>query len=167
MALKKAAKVGGSYLDLVELAEDGPVVVIFRIVEFSEPEPPKDPNYGPLVPVVADVLICDGERAGEMHMNERIIGAPTGVLRGVKNPKKGDKIRAIPDPENSVGDELVTRVEVKTNSGRDYAALQEPSKSDEKTAEAAWTKAGGEGWAPDGETAGSAAAPADDDEPPF
>lgn len=144
MALKRGQRIGGgAFLDLRELAADGPVLCIFRIRGFEAAE--KASGFdGTNVPVVADVLICDGPRKGEVHLNERFFGAITAPLRGVPNPKKDKGIGVLP-PENAVGDELVLRVNVinrgKSNAG---AVGDEPSDADYAAAEA--VHAGGKGW---------------------
>jgi hypothetical protein len=137
MAPKSGTKVaGGGYLDFAELTEDGPIVCVFHLVEFCDPEPG---DYGLKVPVIADVLICDGDRAGEVCPGENIFGAPTGPLRGVKNPKKGDKIRDILDPVNELGDEITFRVDyIEKKGGQGFVALDPPSRSDTKTADEAY-----------------------------
>ncbi len=135
MALKRGQRIGGGgFLDLRELAADKPVLCIFRIREFEAAE--KASGFdGTNVPVIADVLICDGPRKGEVHLGERFIGAITAPLRGVPNPKKDKGIGVIP-PENEVGDELVLRVDVinkgKANAG---AVGNEPSDADYAVAE--------------------------------
>lgn len=133
MAPKDGAKVGGGgYLDFAELTEDGPIVCVFAIREFHDPEPG---DYGLKVPVTADVLICDGDRAGEVVLGENFFGAPTGPLRGVKNPKKGDKIRDVADPVNDIGDELTFTVKYVERAGtQSFVALDPPSKADSKMA---------------------------------
>lgn len=133
MAPKDGAKVGGGgYLDFAELTEDGPIVCIFHLREFHDPEPG---DYGLKVPVDADVLICDGDRAGEVVLGENFFGAPTGPLRGVKNPKKGDKIRDVADPVNGIGDELTFTVKYVERQGtQSFVALDPPSRADSKMA---------------------------------
>lgn len=144
MALKRGQRIGGGgFLDLRELAADKPVLCIFRIREFEAAE--KASGFdGTNVPVIADVLICDGPRKGEVHRGERFIGAITAALRGVPNPKKDKGIGVIP-PENEVGDELVLRVDVinrgKANAG---AVGNEPSDADYALAEE--VHADGKGW---------------------
>lgn len=144
MTLKRGQRIGGGgFLSLRDLAEDGPVLCIFRIREFEAAE--KATGFdGTNVPVVADVLICDGPRKGEVHLGERFIGAITAALRGVPNPKKDKGIGVLP-PENVVGDELVLRVDVlnrgKSNAG---AVGNEPSDADYAAAEA--VHADGRGW---------------------
>ena len=142
MALKRGQRIGGGgFLDLRELAADRPVLCIFRIREFCEPEPG---DFGPKLPVIADVLICDGPRKGEVHLGENFIGAITAALRGVPNPNK-DKGIPITPPENAVGDELVLRVDV-INKGKHNAGAvgNEPSDADYAAAEA--VHADGKGW---------------------
>lgn len=129
MPLKAAVKTSGDYLDLKELAKSAPVLCIFRIHEFCPPEPTTG-YTGINVPVIADVLIVDGPRAGEVHERERLFGGITSALRGIKNPNvsKGEKPSA---PLNAVGDEIVTRVKLvnpgKSNEG---AVGDEPSASE-------------------------------------
>ncbi len=116
MALKKATRTGGGFLDLKELARDEPVLCVFRIVEFHEPE---KADFGYILPVIADVLIASGPSAGEVHPAERFIGAITCTLRGVSNPnhQKGERPSA---PVEEVGAELCVRVGVK-NAGKPNA----------------------------------------------
>lgn len=144
MALKRGQRIGGGgFLNLRDLAEDGPVLCIFRIVEFEAAE--KASGFdGMNVPVIADVLICDGPRKGEARLGERFIGAITAPLRGVPNPKKDKGIGVLP-PENAVGDELVLRVDV-INRGKPNAGAvgNEPSDADYAAAEA--VHADGKGW---------------------
>lgn len=144
MVLKRGQRVsGGGFLDLRELAAEKPVLCIFRIREFQSPTPATGFD-GTNVPVVADVLVCDGPRKGEVHLGEQIIGAFTAALRGVPNPKKDRGIGVLP-PENAVGDELVLRVDVinrgKANAG---AVGNEPSDADYAAAEQ--VHADGAGW---------------------
>ena len=130
MALKDAVKVGGDYLDLVDLAEDGPVTVIFRLKEFL---PEERGDFGPLVPVIADAVICSGPRKGEVWLAEKFFGAPTSTLRGVRNPTR-EKPEVIP-PENEVGDEIITRVEaIKKGKQPTFAGLNVPSDADKREA---------------------------------
>lgn len=144
MALKRGQRIGsGGFLDLRELAADGPVLCIFRIVEFEAPE--KATGFdGTNVPVVADVLICDGPRKGEVHLGERFLGAITAALRGVPNPKKDKGIGVLP-PETAVGDELVFRVDV-INRGKPNAGAVGNAPSDADYAAAEVMHADGKGW---------------------
>lgn len=125
MALQKGKRVGGAFLNLRDLAkEQGPTLVVFRIKDFQRPEKASGFN-GTNVPVVADALICTGNRKGETWFGERFIGAITGPLRGVPNPRDGKD--PLP-PEFKVGDEIVLRVKLvnegKSNEG---AVGDEPS----------------------------------------
>lgn len=116
---KKAERFGGSFLDLKQVAIDGPQLVLFRVQQFHDVE--KSAGFeGWTLPVTADAMICSGPRKGEVHLAERFIGAITSVLRGVKNPRK-DKGEAPQDPTNDVGDLILARVEV-INPGKNNAA---------------------------------------------
>jgi hypothetical protein len=141
MALTKGKRLGGAFLDLKEVAADGPIVMIFRVVEFCDDEPG---DFGRIVPVVADVLIVDGPRKGEVHPGEKFIGGITAPLRGVPNPNKAKNIPLLP-PENEAGQEIVLRVKV-TNPGKGNAGAvgDEPSDSEMAAAEAVY--ADGAGW---------------------
>src|SRR5687767_10130328 len=85
--LQKAIKTGGDFLDLKELAADGPVCVVFRVRQYHDPEPAQGFD-GINLPVTADVLVASGPRTGEVHVAEKFIGAITSSLRGVRNPNK-------------------------------------------------------------------------------
>jgi len=126
MALQKAIKTSGGFLDLKELAVDGPVLLVFRIKEFHAPE--KATGFdGVNLPVIADVLICSGAATGEVHLEERFIGAITAILRGVRNPRAAKGEQPQP-PVTKVGDEIVARVKV-LNAGKPNAGAvgDEPS----------------------------------------
>lgn len=139
MALQRATKTGGAFLDLKELAADGPVLVVFRIREFQTPE---KGDFGHLCPVVADVLVCSGPNTGQVHLGERFIGGITSTLRGVRNPKPGEQPQP---PSNTVGAEIATRIKVlnpgKANAG---AVGDEPSDAEFAAIEAVYN--GGAGW---------------------
>lgn len=138
--MKRGQSVGGAFLDLKLLARDKARVLVFRPTEFMAAEPGK---YGPSVPVIADVLICDGDEIGEVHLGEKFIGAATGPLRGVKNPKKGERV---PDPVNVLGEELVFRVTVKDDGvNQAFVALDEPSDAEYAQAEKVFAKVGWNG----------------------
>lgn len=144
MALQRAKRTGGGFLDLKELATDGPVLAVFRIVEFQAPE--KATGFdGVNLPVIADVLICSGPRSGEVHLGERFIGAITSTLRGVRNPKttKGEQPQP---PETKVGDEIVARIKV-LNAGKSNAGAvgDEPSDAEMTAVEQVYD--GGAAWA--------------------
>lgn len=141
MAPKKGERLSGGFLDLKELAADGPVLCIFRVREFCDAEPG---DFGQLTPVIADVLVVDGPRKGEIHAGERFIGGITAPLRGVPNPNKMKNIPLSP-PENEVGEEIVLRVKV-TNKGKSNAGSvgDAPSDTEFKAALAVYAEAGGE-----------------------
>ena len=123
MTLSTPTVTGGDYLDLKALAADGPVLAVFRIRAFQEPEMGDFGAYK--VPVVADVLICSGPQAGEVHPSEQFIGAPTNALRGVKNPKKGEQPQP---PATKVGDEIAARIAVVEKKGsQPFVGLDAPS----------------------------------------
>jgi hypothetical protein len=140
MAPKAGKRVaGGGYLDFAELTEDGPVVCCFRIREFCDPEPG---DYGPKVPVVVDVAIMDGDRAGELHLDQKLIGAPTGPLRGVRNPKKGEEPQP---PVNELGDELYFSVQyIERRGSQPFVGLNQVSASEEAAANRFFAANGGD-----------------------
>lgn len=166
MALIKPTVTGGDYLDLKELAADGPVLAVFRISAFEDPEMG---DYGAYkVPVIADVLICSGPQIGEVHLSERFIGGPTNALRGVKNPKKGE----LPQPPTTVvGQQLATRItRIERKGATPFVGLDQPS--DVEFAEIQKVHADGAGWnvaRPLSSVAPPAAAPVNpfEDKPPF
>lgn len=123
MAFKTATRTGGDFLDLRELAADGPVLALFRIIEFlpGEPDGFKRHTY----PVTADVLICDGPRAGEVHLAETFKYAPANVLRGVSAKASYEQGA---QPTNEVGDEIACRVNVVEKKGsQPFVGLDVPS----------------------------------------
>ena len=141
MALEKGKRLSGAFLDLKELADAGPVVCAFRIVDFPADEPG---DFGTITPVIADVLICDGPRKGEVHPGEKFIGGITAPLRGVPNANKMKNIPVLP-PETHVGQEIVLRVKV-NNKGRGNAGAvgDEPSDSEMTAAVTLYDQLGGE-----------------------
>jgi hypothetical protein len=140
MTLAKPTVTGGDFLDLRELTANGPVLAVFRIRAFEDPEMG---DYGAYkVPVIADVLICSGPHRGEVHLSERFIGAPTNALRGVKNPKKGEQPQP---PATQVGQELAVRVSLVEKKGSNpFVGLDIPS--DVEFAAIAEVHANGAGW---------------------
>lgn len=140
MALQKATKTSGAFLDLKELATDGPVLCVFRVREFLAPEESQS-FKGVNVPVIADVLICSGPGTGEVHPGEKFIGAITNTLRGVAKPKDGPPL----PPVNAVGAEIVARVEV-INKGKGNAASvgNVPSDAEYAAVEKVYNDNGGE-----------------------
>jgi hypothetical protein len=140
MALQRGTKVGGEFLSLEEEASAGPVLMIFRLVEFETPEMG---DYQALkCPVIADVLICSGPHKGQVHPGERFFGAPSGPLRGVKNPKKGEPAL---DPVTHLGDELAFRVSFVDRKGSNSFVALDPPSDPEMDAIAA-VYADGAGW---------------------
>lgn len=141
MALTKGKRLGGAFLDLKELAHPTPVVCIFRVREFCDAEPG---DFGALTPVIADILIVDGPRKGEVHAGERLIGGITAPLRGVPNANKQKNIPVSP-PENEVGQEIVLRVKV-NNAGKGNAGAVGDSPSDSEMEAAEAIHDGGKAW---------------------
>lgn len=125
MALIKGKRVNSGFLDLKALyREQGPTLVVFRVQKFL-PQEPASFKGGVNLPVVADAVIASGARKGEVWLGEKFIGAITGPLRGVANPKPGGE--ALP-PETSVGDEIVLRVKtVNPGATNEGAVGDEPS----------------------------------------
>ena len=139
MTLSVPTVTGADYLDLKELTANGPVLAVFRIRSFEEPEMG---DYGAYkVPVIADVFIASGPRQGEVHKSERFIGAPTNALRGVKNPKKGE----MPEPPTTVvGQEIAARVNlVERRGSQPFVGLDVPSQPEFEAIAAAYEAAGG------------------------
>lgn len=141
--LQRAIKTGGSFLDLKELAADGPVLCVFRVREFQAPE--KATGFdGINLPVIADVLICDGPNTGQVHLGERFIGAITSTLRGVRNPRTAKGEQPQP-PTTQVGAEIVARVKV-LNAGKANAGAVGDEPSDAEFAAVEQVYAGGAAW---------------------
>lgn len=140
MALTRGKRLGGAFLDLKELATDGPVLCIFQVVEFHDAE--KASGFeGVNLPVTANVTVVDGPRKGEVHLSEKFIGAITSGLRGVRNPKR---MADVLPPETTIGEEIVLRVKV-LNPGKPNAGAvgDEPSNTEMAAAEAYYAEAGG------------------------
>jgi len=129
MALKRAERTGGGFVDLKDVvrSNDGkPVTAVFGIREFLEPE---KGDFGYLLPVIADLLIVDGEQAGTTILGQRWQGAITSALRGVANPNK-DKGERPSAPVTEVGDDIAC-VLVAKNAGKnnEYVVGNEPTES--------------------------------------
>jgi hypothetical protein len=150
MALQNAS--GGSFTDLDELAKDK-TLVVFRVRQLLEERPSQFPG-NTIKPVLADMLICSGERKGEVTRNDDIIGAGvTGTLR-----RAGE------------GKDVAARLEVITQPGRrPYIGAQ--TCTDEELAKIGPVYEDGKGFdapAPILQNAGAVSSPVgDDDEPPF
>lgn len=153
MAIKSAARTGGEFLDLRELAADGPVLALFRIVQFLPAEP--DNYRRNTYPVVADVLICDGPRVGEVHLAEEIKFAAANALRGVTAKASDQNV----PPANEVGDEIACRVVIVDKPGAQPFVGIDPVSSTEMSAIAA-IHADGAGWAGKAPAMAGAGAPA-------
>jgi hypothetical protein len=143
MPLEAAERLGGDFLDLKEVARTGPTLAVFRIKEFCAPEPAQG-FAGTNVPVIADVWIVDGPRAGEVAIGERLIGAITAPLRGVKNPnpQKGIGVLA---PVKKVGAEIVCRLKlVNPGKGNEGVVGDQPGPTEMTQVQAAYAAMGGE-----------------------
>ena len=147
MALQRAPQLGGDFLDLKDLARGGPVLAVFKINEFCQPEAATG-FAGTNVPVVADVLIASGPRAGEVVLGERLIGAITAPLRGVRNPNAQKGI-GVQNPVNQVGAEIVVRLKlVIPGKGNEGVVGDQPSEPETATVEQLYNAMGGEAlWA--------------------
>lgn len=142
----------GSFTDLDELAKDR-TLVVFRVKQLLPERASKIPGRMNK-PVLADMLICTGERAGEVTHNDDIIGnGITGALR-----RAGE------------GKDVAARLEVITHStGTKYAGAQ--TCTDAELAEIQKVYRDGKGFdapAPVLANAGAVSSQVDDDsEPPF
>ena len=166
--IKKAERVNGGFFSLKDLAQNGPVLVLFRIVDFLAPEPVSSTaGYkGTNVPVIADAIVCDGDRKGEVHLSEKFMGSITAQLRGVPNPR-ADKGIGVIDPVNEVGEYVLARVSV-LNPGKsnESAVGDTPSDADVAAVSAWFDESMWEAEAPQLATAGaSTAAAAASDKP--
>lgn len=167
--ITKAKRVAGGFFSLKDLAENGPVLVLFRIVDFLAPEAAQG-FAGTNVPVLADAIVCSGPRKGEVHLSEKFMGAITAVLRGVPNPR-ADKGIGVIDPENTVGQYVLARVKV-LNPGKPNAGATGDEPSDVELAtvqgwfnEGMWGVEGGGELATAGATTAPVAAAAASDKP--
>lgn len=124
--ITKAKRVAGGFFSLKDLAENGPVLVLFRIVDFLAPEAAQGFD-GTNVPVVADAIVASGPRKGEVHLSEKFMGSITAQLRGVPNPRASKGIGVLA-PETRPGQYVLARVKV-LNPGKSNAAAagDEPS----------------------------------------
>jgi hypothetical protein len=76
------------WLDFKELAKEGAACVFtVRAVE-----PPKDFGNGEIEPVIADVIVLTGQKAGEYHPGERILAKGIRLKLAAKDTKIGDSI---------------------------------------------------------------------------
>lgn len=142
-SFKSATSAGGDYLNYRELAADGPVLALFRIISFLPGEPTNYPGAF-TYPVVADVLICDGPRAGEVNLAETIKYAPSNVLRGVsaKASAAGEQ------PTNAPGEQIAARVVIVKKQGGPvdgFIGLDPVSATEREQVAKVWDD--GNGWA--------------------
>lgn len=129
MALKRAERTGGGFVDLKDILaanDDKPVTAVFGIREFVEPF---KGDFGYLLPVVADLLIVDGPQAGTVILGQRWQGAITSTLRGVANPNK-DKGERPSAPVEEIDADVATVLVLK-NAGKAnaYVVGNEPTES--------------------------------------
>lgn len=161
MPIKDATRVGGGsgFVPLKDLGrgEDGGLakspddgaIAIFRITAFDDEDPVKG-KFGWDMPVTCDVVVVEAandpdEHDGRVWLRQNIRFAPTYVLRGHAKPDEKVKLKDLPEPENEIGDEIITRIQLK-GSGEGFVALQVPSKADKAKA-MAWREAnGGDDW---------------------
>lgn len=151
MALKTPTRVaGGDYLDLNEMVKAGPVLVLFRVVQFL---PAELDNYNRnTYPVRADALICSGPRMGEV-----IPASGNGFKFSASVALRGITVGASDDgeqPKNAPGDELPYTVQtIKPRKGQPFTGLDgaDPNGNDEERAAYAQIvkvreQRGGDGW---------------------
>jgi hypothetical protein len=139
--IKKAERTGGAFFSLKDLAENGPVLVLFRIIDFLAPEKAQGFD-GTNVPVIADAVVCDGPRKGEVHLSEKFMGSITAQLRGVANPKAPtiERPKGIPvsPPETEVGDLILARIKVMNPGKSNASAAGDPPSDADVDAVGAW-----------------------------
>lgn len=133
---------GGGYLDLRELVADGPVLVLFRIVEFLAPV--ADNFKRNTYPVHADALICSGPREGEvvLHGGEGFKFAPANALRGL-SPEDSAKGKPVP---HKVGGQYPFIVQNVTRSGNTFVVLDPADGKALRKITDVYEVAGGDGW---------------------
>lgn len=144
MALGQPVATGADFLNLKDIvARSGGPVLIFAVCrQFKPVETGTDRSKrGPVLPVVADIFIADGPMAGALYTGEEIIGAPTGALRGAKNPSVKNGFKVLP-PANPLNTPFAFVVSVKNNAGNDYVAFDLPKGADEQRAEQLYAQFG-------------------------
>jgi hypothetical protein len=77
-----------NWLDFKELAKEG-AACVFTVREI---EPPKDFGNGEIEPVIADVIVLTGQKAGEYHPGERILAKGIRLKLAAEDTKIGDSI---------------------------------------------------------------------------
>lgn len=159
MPIKTPTRVSsGEYLNFRELVQHGPVLALFRVVEFQPgvPSDYNDPKTGRprnTYPVIADVLICSGPRSGEVHLRETVKFAASNALRGITVAASD----AGEVPVNAPGDELPYVVSMISKKGANPFVGLDPAEGkalDQILAVyadgAGWTAAASAGSAPAG-----------------
>lgn len=119
--MEKAIKLGGDYLSLKDVAKSGyGILVIARVVEFH-PYEPAETFDGWRYPVTSDWCVASGPRYGEVWASERVFGAITAQLRGVRNARK-DKNETPQAPRFRVGIEIGMRLQL-LNEGKNNESV--------------------------------------------
>lgn len=151
MALDNAPA-GGDYItreEWLELANEG-ALVVFRVKQICPPERlGSDTSMAPANPVVADILIVNGVRAGDVYRDEKLIG------NGITN-----MLRKCP-----VGDDRAARMVARKRGATDYAAANPCGPDEFEKIKALFASTGGDPYSA-AEIEAKGKAPADD-EPPF
>ena len=163
-----------------EVGDKG-TLLVFRITELLDPERGDYSWHGPLT---GDVLVVESDVNpkwdGRVFRDITVKFAPTWVLRGQARPdSEVRRARDIPDGDNVVGDDVITRIRMIKRKA-EFIAADEPSAAEEKAALRAIKAAGGDDWpsrkdsAPAADTVlgraeqrQKAAKDDDDSEPPF
>lgn len=144
MPLGQSTNPGGGFLNFKDLVErsGGTVYVFARIKEFKAPESnTKRSERGTVVPVITDIFVATGPEAGRLYPEEDISGAPTGPLRGVKNPSMKNNW-TISEPVNEVGVAYPFIVSIGNNAGNDFVQFDPPKGAHMEQAEALYAKFG-------------------------
>lgn len=141
MAIKSAQSVGGEFVDFRGLAANGPVLGLFRIRQYLPAEP--DNYRRNTYPVIADIMICDGPRTGEIHTAENIKFSIAHALRGttVKDADNG-----VP-PVNGPGEEVAGRIVLVDKPGKNpFIGLDPVSATELAAIENVRAQLGGDNW---------------------
>lgn len=116
MGFDKPTRTGGDYPDLKRETENGPRLLAFRVLDFLPPEDgdfPDRTNPGQrsrVYPVLCDVMIIDGPRAGTVYRRWTARYAITNALRGAG----GDD----PTPTTRPGAQIAVRAERPKRKGQ-------------------------------------------------
>lgn len=98
---------GGNWIDLDPLAREK-TLVVFRVRELLADRPSKTIRNRINKPVLADLLICTGPQAGEVHRDQDLIGG--GVVGTLRRAGAGADVAA--------------RLEVISSDGNPYVGAQ-------------------------------------------